>query len=512
MPKPEDFSDNRNEIVPLLLKKFDQTDYAFLELLSFPNYWNYDVVKHLLKEFNPGVPLNQVTRFYEYSFIQEHGDDHITMQHFIRSWLQQQHIHSNHSKAFYIDVHQTLMAYYENRFYTSYKYEDFLEAAFHAEQAMANSDFEKWLQTQILILQNKGYTDGLIDYLQTFVHKENVSRELNAALHVTLLDNYLKTGHYQSIYQEYQDVLNKANDVEREDYRSNIQYIVASAHYAESHYEDAIKYYKLASATSQYPLLTIEALIKIGKISVTISDLESARTSYLQASQHVHRLMEQEHHSTELYHLAGQCYEKLGELMALLGKRDEQLRLYKQSIHFLHLAIKDEAHPNYLHHLTLLGFSTKRLAEAYEYHNGDVLGTFKEAIAIYENVLLAIPHSVDTLEKLGHASADALRLAISKKLHEEVLHIFEKANRAFSSVIELAPNQGSSLNRLSTIHLELAKYYMDAYKNSKAKLHLNEARRYQQLTIERAKNYAYAPAKKQAIDEAFARYERLTQA
>ena len=89
---------------------------------------------------------------------------------------------------------------------------------------------------------------------------------------------------------------------------------------------------------------------------------------------------------------------------------------------------------------------------------------------------------------------------------EEFFQAFEKAKKAFSTVIELAPKQGSSLNRLSTIHLEMAKHFMDTFDYTQAKLYLDKAVYYYELTINRATNYAYAPAKKKEIDEAFTRY------
>ncbi len=508
-PKPEHFTDNRHEIVPLLLKHFSAVDLAFLELLSFPNYWNYQIVKLLTKEYNPGISLSQVGRFYEYSFIQHHSSKHITMQNFIRKWLQQQLTNNPQTMEFYEDVHQTLFRYYDEQFKKEKTFDLFKEAAYHAQLGLASEPFEQWLHESLSTLLNKGYLDGITHYLQALIDSGKLSKHADATLHVTLLNCYMQLGQYEPVIQQANRAINKANEVNRPDYRAKVQYLFGSSYYAISEYEQAIKYFKLSSATSD-PILAIDAHMKIGKISVTISDFETARANYLQASKQIDTLLKINTKDTTLNSLAGQCYEKLGELMAYNNLRNEQMRLYKQSIHYLKIAVADEAHPNYLQHVTLLGFSTKRLAEAFELQGGDVIGTFNEAIATYEKVLHVIPQSVDTLEKLGHACADLMRVARTQKQFAEFLQAFEKAQYAFSTVIELAPNQGSSLNRLSSVHLEMAKHCMDLLNYSQAKIHLDMAKHYYELTISRAANYAYAPAKKKAIDEAFVRFERET--
>ena len=505
-PKPEHFTENRNEIVPLLLKHFSTVDLAFLELLSFPNYWNYQVVKLLMKDYNPGIPLSQVGRFYEYSFIHQHSSQYITMQNFIRQWLQQQLIDNPQSKEFYEDVHQTLFRYYDEQFKQKQTFELFKEAAYHAQLGLENEPFEQWLQQSLSILLNKGYLDGIIHYLEPIIDSKTLSNQADAMFHVTLLNCYMQLGQYEPVIQQANTTINKANKVNRADYRAKVQYIVGSSYYAISEYEQAIKYYKLSSVTSDFPMQAIEAHMKIGKISVTISDFETARANYLQASKQIDSLLKRNTNDTTLNCLAGQCYEKLGELMGHFKLRNEQLRLYKQSIHYLKIAVADEAHPNYLQHLTLLGFSTKRLAGAYKRQGGDAIGTYNEAIETYEKVLDVTPHSIDTLEKLGHACTDLMSVARDQKQMTEFMVAFEKAENAFETVIELAPRQGSSLNRLSSVHLEMAKYYMDSFDYSEAKIHLDKARHYNDLTFARASNYAYAPAKKKAIDEAYKRY------
>lgn len=507
-PKPKHFTDNRNEIVPLLLKHFSNVDYAFLELLSFPNYWNYQIVKLLMKEYNPGISLSQIGRFYEYSFIQQHSKAHITMQSFIRQWLQQKLKDNPQSNEFYEDVHRTLFGYYDEQFKEEQTFELFKEAAYHAQLGLTSDVFEQWLQKSLETLLNKGYLDGITHYLQTLIDSEALSSQADAIFHVTLLNCYMQLGQYEQIIQQANTAINKANQVKRTDYRAKVQYIFGSSYYAMSEYEQAIKYFKLSSATSDFPLLAIDAHMKIGKISVTISDFEAARAHYLQASKQINALLKMNMNDTTLNSLAGQCYEKLGELMAYFNLYSEELRLFKQSIHYLKIAVADEAHSNYLQHVTLLGFSTKRLAEAYEREGGDVIGTYNEAIATYEKVLSVIPHSVDTLEKLGHACANLMCVSREQKQLTLFLQAFKKANEAFSTVIELAPKQGSSLNRLSSIHLEMALHYMDSFDYSQAKMYLDKASYYYELTITRATNYAYAPAKKKAIEEAYERYNK----
>ncbi|MEG0386109.1 MAG: tetratricopeptide repeat protein [Solibacillus sp.] len=506
MPKPEHFTDKRNEVVQLLLEHFTEQDFAVLELLSFPNYWNFSIVKCLLNEYNTGVRHSQMSRFYVYSFIQNDDEQHITLQGFVRKWLQDKA--KNNAKDFYVDVHLTLFNHYKELFKKQVTQHFFGETAYHAEHALNLTDFEEWLKKALIQMQNKGNTEDIIAYLQPKIDQDVFSIQACSTFYSILLNCYSQLGNYEEITKQAVNALNIANQAIDTRSQARIQFLLGTAYYAVSEYEEAIKYFKFSITNEENILQSIEAYMKIGKISVTIDDYETAKTNYLQASKRINELLQTEPNNTELNSLAGQCYEKLGELMAYFNFQNEQLRLYKQSIHYLSLAIADEQHPQYLHNVTLLGFSTKRLAEALELQNGDAIGSFKEAIEWYEQVLTVSPFYVDTQEKLGHACADLMRVAYEKKQVLDLKTAFNKADQAFRTVITASPNQGSSLNRLSSIHLEMAKYAMDQFEYSKAKAYLEEARFFNEQTIIRAPKYAYAAAKKQAIEDATTRYNK----
>lgn len=505
MPLPTDFTVRKEEMVEQLLKHFSEQEMAVFELLAFPNHWDFKIVQQLFKEYNPGIPLLQINRFYEYSFIQNEQPKHIVMQQYVRQWLLEKMEHR--APEYFKHVHETLFRYYENLCAANFSEALFLEVAYHGEKGLAREDFEQWLKLALQHMQNKGYTEGIIHYLQA----KKIQLKDRGYFYALLLSCYERLGDVKQITLLATAAIDAVNELADASNHARIHAIIAAAFYAESDYEQAIKYFKLSIIHDERSYQAIYSYMKLGKIAVTLEDFDLARENYLQASTCIHHYLEQNEHDTALNSLAGQCFEKLGELLAYKNLRQEQLRLYKQSIHYLTLATTNKEAPNYLQDKTLLAFSKKRLAEAYEHQEGKealVISTFQEAIREYEQVLHIVPFYVDTLEKLGHACADLLRVTRAYKKRHLMQQAFEKAQAAFLKVIDISPNQGSSLNRLSGIMVEMANDAIDHLEFSKVKLYLDEAIYYYQLTIERAPKYAYAASKKKEIELAVQRFEQ----
>ena len=95
---------------------------------------------------------------------------------------------------------------------------------------------------------------------------------------------------------------------------------------------------------------------------------------------------------------------------------------------------------------------------------------------------------------------------IDKQQFEDLELLYGKAVKAFEAVLDVAPNQGSSLNRLSSVHLEMAKVYLKMDKLSCAKGLLDEALKWNEATIKRAPKYAYVKKKMKTIYENYAVY------
>ncbi|WP_347791141.1 hypothetical protein [Solibacillus sp. CAU 1738] len=505
MPTPAHFSDNIDFVLQRLLQNFNAEDLATLKLLSFPNYWNYEVAKLLLRDFYAGVPLSDLHKFDYLSIIEESTEGHSTMNKMMRQWLQsdaeQKSIH------YYNDVHYTLFTYYTNILDNSFSKEALLEATYHGQITLEQKEFETWLQQMISKMSVLGQWQETIAIIESNLTLGRFSPHFVVSMYEELFKCYLHLGLYDSIKEKLNAAIVCANEVADKQSIARFYFTMASAYYALSEYEQAIKHFQMSIEYAGQTEQTIEAYVKIGKISITIGDLELARQSYLKASQLTNQFLQTLPNDVMLNSLAGQCYEKLGELMGdYYDKRKEQLRLYKQSIFHLDRTLMDKEHPSYLTHLTLKGFSVKRLAEAYRHHQGDVIGTFKEAIGTYELVIQSAPFYVDVQEKLGHAAVELLIECIEKQQFDELEMIYSKAVKAFETVLEVAPKQGSSLNRLSSAHLEMAKVYLKNDKLSSAKVLLDEALKWNGETVNRAPKYAYAQKKTKAIYENYALY------
>lgn len=505
MPTPLHFSDNIDIVMQRLFQNFKAEDLATLKLLSFPNYWNYDISKLLLQNFYAGVPLSDLHKFDYLSFLEKSNDGHTMMNKMIRQWLQVDT--KQKSIDYYQDVHHVLFDYYTKILDDRFSKEAFFEAAYHGHISIEQQEFEIWLKQMIGKMGVLGHWEEIIAYIESNLNNEKFSLGFLVFMYKELFNCYLHLGFYDLIKEKLEEAIECANKLEDKQSISHYYFIMASSYYAVSEYEQAIEHFKMSITYADQTMQTIEAYVKIGKISITIGDFETARHNYLTASQLTNKFLQTSPNDVRLNGLAGQCYEKLGELMGdYYNKRNEQLRLYKQSIFHLDQTLNDKEHPSYLMYLTLKGFSLKRLAEALRHHQGDGIATFKEAINTYELVLEIAPFYVEAQEKLGHAAVDLLIECIDKQQFEDLELLYGKAVKAFEAVLDVAPNQGSSLNRLSSVHLEMAKVYLKMDKLSCAKGLLDEALKWNEATIKRAPKYAYVKKKMKTIYENYAVY------
>ena len=67
-PKPEDFGKNHQEIADRFFRFLSPEEKNSLNVLSIPRFWDYDLFKYLVKEFNTGYPTNNYEDLMQFFF------------------------------------------------------------------------------------------------------------------------------------------------------------------------------------------------------------------------------------------------------------------------------------------------------------------------------------------------------------------------------------------------------------------------------------------------------------
>lgn len=68
-PKPEDFGKSHKEIADRFFRFLSTEEKNSLNVLSIPRFWDYDLFRYLVKEFNTGYPTNEYEDLCNFSFI-----------------------------------------------------------------------------------------------------------------------------------------------------------------------------------------------------------------------------------------------------------------------------------------------------------------------------------------------------------------------------------------------------------------------------------------------------------
>lgn len=112
IPKIENFGKNYNDILTRFCRYLSVSEIETLKLLSCSKFWNYDIFKKLVKEFQTGFPITSFRELLNFSFIdkfvQKENTDFLSIHEIMRF-----HLKMNIEKNVKIDIHLFFCNYYE---------------------------------------------------------------------------------------------------------------------------------------------------------------------------------------------------------------------------------------------------------------------------------------------------------------------------------------------------------------------------------------------------------------
>lgn len=162
LPRPDDFSGSYPQIIERFLYNIDKDTVEVLRLMAIPNFYNVDIFKLLINEFNISFPMTEFEQFNKYSFV---SFDEKEQDYYIHG-LMREGILEKTSSSIQNDAHSRLQKYYSVQYlkYPIVKYA--LEMFYHARKHMAVEAFNMWLEMPIAQVASQTPLD-ILKQLQT---------------------------------------------------------------------------------------------------------------------------------------------------------------------------------------------------------------------------------------------------------------------------------------------------------------------------------------------------------
>ena len=148
-PKPEDFGDNHQEIANRFFRFLSPEEQNSLNVLSIPHFWDYDLFKYLVKEFNTGYSTNNYEDLCSFSFIGKLENNKQQMHQLMQDCLQRTQIKKRPDSV--KRIHKAIHEYYGNKLDNidikaiTREHEDALtESFYHAKKSLEADDLLHW--------------------------------------------------------------------------------------------------------------------------------------------------------------------------------------------------------------------------------------------------------------------------------------------------------------------------------------------------------------------------------
>jgi hypothetical protein len=140
IPSEKDFGNSTKEILKRFIYNLDNIEIEMLKIMSVPNYFNYDIFLHLIKNFVIPYPITQFNSFNQYSFITKHSSldkyyIHQLMREGMNDYIDEELKHR---------VNVTLFEYFETK-YNQSKKNYLFECIYHKLRISDKNDFFLWL-------------------------------------------------------------------------------------------------------------------------------------------------------------------------------------------------------------------------------------------------------------------------------------------------------------------------------------------------------------------------------
>lgn len=144
-PTIEDFGGSYPKIIERFIYNLDKDTVEVLRMLSIPNFYNVDIFRLLIDNFNISFPMTEFEQFNKYSFV---SYDESEKDYHIHD-LMRKGILEKSSYGTLKSAHEYLLKYYSDRINQNIRTKYVLEMFYHARKCMNIAEFNSWLNTKI---------------------------------------------------------------------------------------------------------------------------------------------------------------------------------------------------------------------------------------------------------------------------------------------------------------------------------------------------------------------------
>jgi tetratricopeptide (TPR) repeat protein len=410
-PASQDFSSVRSEIFDRFIKYLDR-EKATIMALSVPNFWDRDILKALIREFNTGYPLNELSELLKFSFISTEGQEIWRMHQLMRkSLLENQEIEE------VVNVHHFMLKYYSGQLenidikkITSKNENTLTEAFFHAKNALDTEDLFKWFAK----------------YSNPF-YEATLWRSL-IPLHDELILQLMKIS--GSEHPDVAVVLNNMAGL----YRDMGEYKKAL-----SLYQRTLEIVEVL-LSPEHPDVAV-VLNNMARLYENMGEYEKALSFCQRALEIVELTLSPEHPDVAaiLNNMAG--------IYKSIGKYDKALPLYQRSLEIFERVLG----PEHIHVATTLNDIAGLYENMGEYEKA--LPLFQRSLLTYENILGSEHSYVAT--SLNNMAG----LLKSKGEYEKALSLYERALMIRENILNPEhPDIATTLNCIAALHENMGEY------------------------------------------------------
>lgn len=204
IPQVDDFDGNYPRIIERFLYNLDKDTVNVLRLVSVPNFYNREIFKLLICEYNVSYSMMEFEQFNRYSFVLcEENNEKYYIHKLIRDEILKQT-----DKNIIESAHLLLRNYYYNKLSENLENEAFAEMFFHASHVLDIESFNQWI-----VLKDTSRNNSPIDIMK----KMQVAGEQGVLIQVigNLINQYGLNDLDIQIVNIYIDIVHLGGDYRR---------------------------------------------------------------------------------------------------------------------------------------------------------------------------------------------------------------------------------------------------------------------------------------------------------
>lgn len=155
-PVVDDFGTTKKEILDRFVTSLNDNEVELLKVMSIPNYYNNDIFKYLIEQFNISYSATKFDTFNQYSFVNFNESlQRFTLHQLMRSGMQEyikEHTDSRVFPTFIETANEKLLTLFEEK-YKDDKKSNIFECVYHRLRIRETSDtgtFFEWLNQEKL--------------------------------------------------------------------------------------------------------------------------------------------------------------------------------------------------------------------------------------------------------------------------------------------------------------------------------------------------------------------------